>query len=1491
MAGNYRFEMDQEDIVRSLITSVDSFIQDRLIDKEQRTLHKEQCAERLAAEDGSSDKDSEVRYSDQAVLANLDWGIDALEEAINTSNIETKMARLDYAEKMLQVCAMLDSSHETAGVPNFYLSAWAHLNLSYLWKLRNHVNNAVLHILEMFNVDPFFSRIDFAPELWKCLFLPHMSSIVGWYSEERHRIVIDVIPDSSDLSFTMDFDHDLNESLIFSVRPDQAEKMQKFEQLYGQSLDDNTRLYAKYYKDCMNYDSATSKKAIPLLPIAEPPMTPLHEVRRSIPDYVKFGPILPKSAGFSHILRAKENDAEGASRSNMTSSLSDNQEDSTTWDPLKGIPEEDEEDYDPEPHVHIASNKRNQENNSSYCGGVNKDVEARSKVKQTNTNHRQSPKAFPSVDSPQVESPKVLSQGPSPKRSDTPSRKGVPVLRLLSGRVKDSSISSSLHLSQELKISSADSDEERTEQHETVGEKNARRLSLNQSLEKGSPNNSDEGSNSCISLPLSDKSTAPSRPPKDFVCPITGQIFNDPVTLETGQTYERKAIQEWIKRGNTTCPITRQSLSADTLPKTNYVLKRLITSWREQHPDLAQEFSYSETPRSYLSMPSSRERSSESTPSPAFSHPNHRRIEEIVEQRSRRFMRATVSMSPTSVISQAATEAIINGLKPYVSCLCTSEDLQECEQAILTIAKIWNDLRAESQGVHSYLSAPTIVNGFVEVLSASIKREVLQTTIYILSELLYVEDSITEILTSVDSDFECLATLLKDGLPEAAVLIYLLRPSFSQLSARNFVPSLTQIISNRNEDSSDFEFKIGPKEAAVVLLEQIITGGGESDRSFNAMQIISGNGISALLKCLEHENGRESIVCILLFCIRADKSCRNTIASRIELSPVLELIHTGSDSVKATCIELLYELVLLSRRTLCNQILQIIKDEGAFSTMHTLLVCLQMASMEQKSTIAPLLLQLDLLVEPRKMSMYREESIEALIEALHKKEFPASQLKALDGLLSLSGHLTNSGKSFLEAQLLKAAGFNQRYNAMMKEEKQRAGENDITNTMEEEEKALSSWENRMAFVLCNHEKGLIFKALEECLKSTSMEIAKSSFIVASWLIHMLYSFPDTGIRDVARKSLLEQFIQMLQSTKNLEEKILAALALRGFITDLGTLCELAIYAKCLCKSLRKLKKYSTVVGDIMKTLMNLPCIDGAELWRYSECPEMDVSLNGEVLCLLHIRGLLISSHSDGTIKVWETGKRVLRLIHETREHTKAVTCLYVSSSCDKLYSGSLDRTIRVWAINQEEIHCLQVHDVKEPVFELIANTHFACFASQATGIKVYNWSGVPKHVNFQKYVKCLAIMGDKLYCGCTGYSIQEVDLSSQTSTTFYAGAKKLLGKQNIYSLQVQKNVVFAGGSLVDGISGKAFSLPSKAVIGTFSTGSDIQRLAVNNDFIFFATKSGNIEVWQQERVAKMTSIKMRSVGQSRITSLAVDKDGEMIFTSSTDGKIQVWRLD
>lgn len=418
---------------------------------------------------------------------------------------------------------------------------------------------------------------------------------------------------------------------------------------------------------------------------------------------------------------------------------------------------------------------------------------------------------------------------------------------------------------------------------------------------------SDEGNQNGILLPKLEKLTIGSKPPKDFVCPITSQIFCDPVTLETGQTYERKAIQEWLRTGNTTCPITRQPLSANTLPKTNYVLKRLITSWKEQNPELAQEFSNSNTPRASSCSPSTKDFS---ITQKTIDSPSYKSKESYMRQRSNRFMR--VATSPTSVLSQAAVETIINSLKPYISSLCTSENLQECEEAVLEISRLWKDSKTDPQ-IHTYLSKPTIISGLMEILSASMNIEVLRTSIYILSELIFLDESVGETLNSVDSDFDCLATLLKNGLAVAALLIYQLRPVFAQLSAHELVPSLVQVIQNKNEVPDDLQLVIDPKDAAIAILELILIGGDEYSRSLNALSVVSENGIPALAEYLERMEGRRSVISILLCCMQADKGCKSLIANRIELSPVPELFHAGNDNVQGICVEFLSELVQLNR--------------------------------------------------------------------------------------------------------------------------------------------------------------------------------------------------------------------------------------------------------------------------------------------------------------------------------------------------------------------------------------------------------------------------------------------------------------------------------------------------------------------------------------------------------------------------------------------------
>ncbi|KAG0477879.1 hypothetical protein HPP92_012598 [Vanilla planifolia] len=1040
-------------------------------------------------------------------------------------------------------------------------------------------------------------------------------------------------------------------------------------------------------------------------------------------------------------------------------------------------------------------------------------------------------------------------------------------------------------------VISDDSEDEDTEMH-----------SLNNSVTSASPTTNHYGSaamqdclyseaeevNNRNKYSSVEKAMRRTRSPKDFVCPITGHLFNDPVTLETGQTYERRAIQEWLKRGNTTCPITRQPLSSTVLPKTNYVLKRLITTWMEQNPDIAQEFSYMETPCSSPGPVFSKEHQAPSTVDlelpPSLSGPTATRN----DKRSKRFMRG-LSTSPTSVISQAASETVMNSLKTYASCLCTSEDLQECEAAVVKIARIWKESKIDP-GIQAYLSSPTILNGFVETLSASTSREALGVSVYILSELVLADEIVAETLHNVDPDFDYLSALLINGLAEAAVLIYQLRPTFSQLSGRDLVQPLVQVIMSNGEQMDNFSCAMEPKDAAISLLEQVLSGGDENNRSVNALSVISANGLPALIKCLDQVEGRGSVISILVSCMHADKCCRNLVARRAELAPVLELFHAGNDHTRSVCIDFFSHIVCLKRRTFCNQILRTIKEEGAYSTMHSFLVYLQMAPIEQQPAVASLLLQLDLLVEPRKTSIYRDEAIDSIIEALKRKDFPLCQIIALDTLSSLSGRLNASGESQTESWLLKIAGVDQS-NGIIEDDEGTANSVDgLEANVEEEEKMMSIWEKRVAFVLCNHENGAIFKALEECLLSNSMEMTKSCLVVATWLIHMLNNLPDTGMRVIASQCLLDHFVDILQLSRNMEEKVLVTIALKSLFCDPDLDKGLLAYARRLYKPLRKLKRCSSLVAETLKEIMNLPSVDTTEFWSCTELFELDTSVSGEVLSLVHSKGRLYSSHSDGTIKVWDIGKRGWQLVQEVQEHLKAVTGLYIPLSSDRLYSCSLDKTIRTWTI-EPEIRGLQIHDMKEPVHCLAANANIVCFSTQGTGAKVSTWGGLTKHINFNKNVKCISMTDANLYCGCTAYSIQEVDLKKYTSSTFYSGTRKLLGKQTIHAIFIQDGTLFAGGSSVDGIAGKAFSLSTKSATGSFVTPLDIYCISAADDFVFTGTKNGIIEVWIKERLARVGSIRVGPVGNAKVACLASDSEGEMLFSGSSDGKIQVWALE
>lgn len=74
---------------------------------------------------------------------------------------------------------------------------------------------------------------------------------------------------------------------------------------------------------------------------------------------------------------------------------------------------------------------------------------------------------------------------------------------------------------------------------------------------------------------------------QSFFCPLTKKIMDDPVTIESGLTYDREAIAEWFERSidvseNIVCPVTRMDVKEAAL-SSNVALRNTIKEWKERN--------------------------------------------------------------------------------------------------------------------------------------------------------------------------------------------------------------------------------------------------------------------------------------------------------------------------------------------------------------------------------------------------------------------------------------------------------------------------------------------------------------------------------------------------------------------------------------------------------------------------------------------------------------------------------------------------------------------------------------------------------------------------------------------------------------------------------------------------------------------------------------------------------------------------------------------
>jgi hypothetical protein len=168
----------------------------------------------------------------------LNLAVENLENAISTTNPSIRSSSLRLAQKVL------------LSYPDSLLSS---LLLSLIYTLNNRPTNASISLLNIFHLDPSLARSQIAPVLFEELFLVHLLPVLRWFNEQRSRILS---------SLTLDWGYDSDENsigdvsivvpctkLLSKMSGDQALELKELESIYEEVIDENCKVFAKYFKE------------------------------------------------------------------------------------------------------------------------------------------------------------------------------------------------------------------------------------------------------------------------------------------------------------------------------------------------------------------------------------------------------------------------------------------------------------------------------------------------------------------------------------------------------------------------------------------------------------------------------------------------------------------------------------------------------------------------------------------------------------------------------------------------------------------------------------------------------------------------------------------------------------------------------------------------------------------------------------------------------------------------------------------------------------------------------------------------------------------------------------------------------------------------------------------------------------------------------------------------------------------------------------------
>uniref|UniRef100_A0A4W4EL85 E3 ubiquitin-protein ligase TRAF7 n=1 Tax=Electrophorus electricus TaxID=8005 RepID=A0A4W4EL85_ELEEL len=315
-----------------------------------------------------------------------------------------------------------------------------------------------------------------------------------------------------------------------------------------------------------------------------------------------------------------------------------------------------------------------------------------------------------------------------------------------------------------------------------------------------------------------------------------------------------------------------------------------------------------------------------------------------------------------------------------------------------------------------------------------------------------------------------------------------------------------------------------------------------------------------------------------------------------------------------------------------------------------------------------------------------------------------------------------------------------------------------------------------------------------------------------------------------------------------------------------------------------LGKLSEKLDQLEKNLelkLNMGILGSYDPQQIFKCKGTFVGHQGPVwcLCVYSTGDLLFSGSSDKTIKVWDTCT-TYKCQKTLEGHDGIVLALCIQGN--KLYSGSADCTIIVWDIQTlQKVNTIRAHD--NPVCTLVSS-HNMLFSGSLKAIKV--WDIVGTELKLKKeltglnhWVRALVASQNHLYSG----SYQTIKIWDIRSLECVHVLQTSGG--SVYSIAVTNHHIVCGTyeNLIH-----VWDIESKEQVRTL-TGhvGTVYALAVistpDQTKVFSASYDRSLRVWSMDNMI-CTQTLLRHQGS--VTALAVSRG--RLFSGAVDSTVKVW---